>query len=306
MMNLKSLLSFACISLTVVACAPKQDQLTTTIVSRATEQLSTQCALVDAAPEFINPSRYENGEIQYVPQDDWVSGFFPGTVLYEFQLTGDSLWLERGLRYTEALDTIQRLKWHHDVGFMVMASYGVAYRLTGKDEYKAKIIEAANSLATRFRPAAGVFQSWDEDRGWQGTRGWMCPTIIDNMMNLELMFEATRFSGDSSFWQMAVSHADTTMKYHFRPDYSTYHVVDYDKVNGGIRSRCTAQGFADSSCWARGEAWALYGYTMCYRYTQDARYLEQAKQVYDYLFTHPNMPADLVPYSLQLMNLLKF
>lgn len=285
----------ATIVMFMAACTPK-DQLTKTIINHANGQLSAQCAIVDASEEFINPSRFENGQIEYVPQDDWVSGFFPGTILEYFALTGDSSFLERGLRYTEALDTIQRLKWHHDVGFMVMTSYGNAYRLTGKEEYKDKITEAAQSLATRFRPAAGVFQSWDENRGWQGKRGWMCPTIIDNMMNLELMFEATCLTGDSSFWKMAVSHADTTMKYHFRPDYSTYHVVDYDKVNGGIRSRCTAQGYADESCWARGEAWALYGYAVCYRYTGDERYLEQAKLVYDYIFTHTNLPEDKVPY----------
>lgn len=142
-------------------------------------------------------------------------------------------------------------------------------------------------MATRFRPGAGVIQSWDEDRGWQALRGWSCPAIIDNMMNLELLFEATCLSGDSSYWKMAVSHADVTMAHHFRADYSTYHAVDYDKLTGEVRSGCTAQGYSDSSCWARGEAWAIYGYTMCYRYTHDKRYLEQAKHVYDYIFAAP-------------------
>ena len=213
-----------------------------------------------------------------------------------YELTNDNKWKDLGIKYTETLDSIKYLKWHHDVGFMIYCSYGNAYRLTGNPAYKDVIIETAKSLSTRFRPAAGVIQSWDEDRGWQGTKGWMCPVIIDNMMNLELLFEATKLSGDSTFYKIAVSHADTTMAHHFRPDNSCYHVVDYDKVNGGVRSRQTAQGYADESSWARGQAWALYGYTVCYRETKDKKYLEQAQKVYDFIFNNKNMPEDLVPY----------
>lgn len=158
------------------------------------------------------------------------------------------------------------------------------------------IVEAAKSLSTRFRPGAGVIQSWDADKGWQGTRGWKCPVIIDNMMNLELLFEATAFSGDSTFYNIAVKHADTTMAHHFRPDNSCYHVVDYDPETGEVRKRQTAQGYADESSWARGQAWALYGYTACYRYTKDKKYLDQAQKVYNFIFTNKNLPEDLVPY----------
>lgn len=158
------------------------------------------------------------------------------------------------------------------------------------------IVEAAKSLSTRFRPGAGVIQSWDADKGWQGTRGWKCPVIIDNMMNLELLFEATAFSGDSTFYNIAVKHADTTMAHHFRPDNSCYHVVDYDPETGEVRKRQTAQGYADESSWARGQAWALYGYTTCYRYTKDKKYLDQAQKVYNFIFTNKNLPEDLVPY----------
>lgn len=282
-------------SATLVACTSSK-QVEQTILDAATKHLNNQCAIIDEATTFINPKTFKGDTICYIPQDDWCSGFFPGTILQMYKLTGDSLWLERGLRYTEALDTIMNLKWHHDVGFMVMASYGQAYEITGNPIYKDAIITAANSLATRFRPAAGVIQSWDENRGWQGKRGWMCPTIIDNMMNLELFFEATRLTGDTSYYKMAISHADTTLLYHFRPDFSTYHVVDYDKVNGGVRSRCTAQGYADESCWSRGEAWALYSYTMCYRYTKNEAYLKQAKAIFEYIFNNSNLPYDLVPY----------
>ncbi len=267
------------------------------IISTARQQIDHQIALVEQdTTQVLNPRSVVNGVIQYIPIDDWCSGFFPGTVWELYRLTGDEKYLPYATRYTLALDSIQHLKWHHDIGFMIDCSYGQAYAVTHNPAYADVIVESARSLATRFRPAAGVFQSWDEDRGWQGKRGWMCPTIIDNMMNLELMFKATELSGDSSFRRMAISHADTTMKYHFRPDYSCYHVVDYDKVQGGVRRCCTAQGYADASTWARGEAWALYGYAICYGYTRDARYLEQCRHIYDFIFTHPRLPEDLVPY----------
>ena len=199
-------------------------------------------------------------------------------------------------KYTEALDSVKYLKWHHDVGFMIGCSYLNGYRFADKKKYKDVIIETAKSLSTRFRPNAGVIQSWDADRGWQGTRGWKCPVIIDNMMNLELLFEATAFSGDSTFYNIAVKHADTTIAHHFRPDNSCYHVVDYDPETGEVRKRQTAQGYADESAWARGQAWALYGYTTCYRYTKDKKYLDQAQKVYNFIFNNKNLPEDLVPY----------
>ena len=238
----------------------------------------------------------EKGNIVYIPIDDWCSGFYPGSMWLTYELTGDKKWLPLAEKYTEALDSIKHLKWHHDVGFMIGCSYLNGYRLADKKEYKDVIVETARSLSTRFRPNAGVIQSWDADRGWQGTRGWKCPVIIDNMMNLELLFEATALSGDSTFYNIAVKHADTTMAHHFRPDNSCYHVVDYDPETGEVRKRQTAQGYADESAWARGQAWALYGYTTCYRYTHDKKYLDQAQKVYNFIFTNKNMPEDLVPY----------
>ena len=208
-----------------------------------------------------------------------MSGFFAGTLWYMYELTGDEAWAARARKHTEILDSVQYLQWHHDVGFMVYDSYGNGLRLKNIPGYEDVIVQTAKSLATRFRPVPGVIQSWDADRGWQGERGWQCPVIIDNMMNLELMFKATEFSGDSTYYNIAVKHADRTMKEHFRDDYSCYHVVDYDLTTGDVRGRCTAQGYADDSAWARGQAWAVYGYTACYRYTGDKRYLDHARKV---------------------------
>jgi glycosyl hydrolase, family 88 len=179
---------------------------------------------------------------------------------------------------------------------MIGCSYLNGYRLGGHKEYKDVIVETARSLCTRFRPNAGVIQSWNVDRGWQSQRGWTCPVIIDNMMNLELLFEATRMSGDSTFWNIAVQHANTTMANHFRTDYSCYHVIDYDPATGKVLNKHTAQGYAHETSWARGQAWAIYGFTVCYRYTRDKRYLDLAQKVLNFILKNKNMPKDLVPY----------
>ncbi len=246
--------------------------------------------------EVRTPSTYKNEEIDFVPIDDWVSGFFAGTLWYLYEYTGDEKWREGAIKHTEVLDPIQYLTWHHDVGFMIYCSYGNGLRLTNNKAYEKVITTTAESLSTRFHETPGVILSWNVDRGWQGERGWKYPVIIDNMMNLELMFEASIMSGNDKYRDIAIKHADRTIEEHFRDDYSTYHVVDYDPETGKVRRRCTAQGYADESAWARGQTWAIYGYLVCYRYTQDERYLEQAKRVYDFIFTHRNLPADLVPY----------
>jgi unsaturated chondroitin disaccharide hydrolase len=296
----QSLLTFGLGVLLLSACqgnAVKTNQdLIDDNVKFATQQIGRQVEIIEESGRILNPRTIKCDKIQYVPIDDWTSGFFPGTMWYMYELTGDEKWKDLGVKYTEDLDSVKYLTWHHDVGFMINCSYGNAYRLTQNENYKEVLVEAAKSLATRYRPTPGVIQSWDEDRGWQGTRGWMCPVIIDNMMNLELFFEATRITGDSAFYHMAVSHADVTLKNHFRKDFSTYHVIDYDKIKGGVRHKHTAQGYAHESTWARGQAWAIYGFAVCYRETKDLRYLTLIDNIYKYLFTHKHMPEDLVPY----------
>ena len=225
---------------------------------------------------------------------DWTSGFFAGSLWYLYNLTGDEKWKTLAKKYTEALKQQQYITSHHDIGFIIGCSYLNGMRMG--QAYDTIIVQAAKSLSTRFRSGAGVIQSWNTRTGWQAQRGWECPVIIDNMMNLEILFEATSLSGDSTFYNMAVSHADMTLKNHFRMDGSSYHVVDYDMRTGKVRSRCTAQGYSDESAWARGQAWGIYGYTMCYRYTRQLKYLEQAEAAYEFVCTHPNLPEDLIPY----------
>ncbi len=262
----------------------------------AAQQIGRQ---LDAAPKEgkrIFPRRIDDGKMVYVGRNDWTSGFFPGTLWYLYELTGDEKWKPAAEKYTAALDSVKYLTWHHDVGFMIACSFGNGLRLTGNENYKAVIVQAAKSLCTRFRPGAGILQSWDTDKGWMSTRGWQCPVIIDNMMNLELLFEATRLSGDSSFYNIAISHADVTLEKHYRDDFSCYHVIDYDTISGEVRNRHTAQGFAHESAWARGQSWGIYGFVVCYRETGNKFYLQRAEAALNFVLNHPNMPEDLVPY----------
>ena len=305
-MKKNSFLISMLLPLGLFGCSPKEpqrnmetspkDTLLSSVIQTAVRQIGFQVQLIEESGRILNPRTVHNGKVQYIPKDDWTSGFFSGTLFYLYDLTGEERWKEAGVKYTEDLDSVKYLTWHHDVGFMINCSFGNALRVTGNDAYKEVLVKAAQSLATRFRPAAGVIQSWDEDRGWQGRRGWMCPVIIDNMMNLELLFKATELSGDSTYHNIAVSHADVTMNNHFRADGSCYHVVDYDKKQGGVRGKYTAQGYADESSWARGQAWAIYGYAICYRYTKDPRYLDMADRIYRFIFQHKNLPEDYIPY----------
>ena len=294
-MNLKTALAAGIAAMAAISCNTDTDIITENI-GNAKVQIGALMEASEAGDTVRIPSTYKNGEIVYVPTDDWVSGFFAGTLWYMYELTGDEMWAGHARKHTEVLDSIQYLTWHHDVGFMIYDSYGNGLRLKNIPEYKDVCVTTAKSLSTRFRPGAGIIQSWNVDRGWQSERGWTCPVIIDNMMNLELLFKATEFSGDSTYAKIAISHADKTLENHFRPDYSCYHVVDYDPETGEVLHRCTAQGYADESAWARGQSWALYGYTVAYRFTGDEKYLKHAENVAGFIFNDPNMPEDLVPY----------
>ena len=264
-------------------------------IDNAVAQNTIQTDIIEKSGKILNPRTInEDGSISYIPMEDWCSGFFPGSIWLTYNLTGDKKWLPLAEKYTEALDSVKYLKWHHDVGFMIGCSYLNGYRLADKKEYKDVVVEAAKSLSTRFRPGAGVIQSWDADRGWQGTRGWKCPVIIDNMMNLELLLSMSKAYADDSLQNIACTHANTTIQHHFRDDYSTYHLVDYDPETGAVRGKQTVQGFSDDSSWSRGQAWALYSYTMMFRLTGYQNYLLQAGHIADMLLRR--LPADGIPY----------
>ena len=242
--------------------------------------------------ELTNPRNSEpDGTLNLVPSKDWTSGFFPGELWFLYEYTQNNFWKKKAQQHTDILEKEKMNGSTHDMGFKVYCSFGNGYRLTQDEHSKEVLLQSAHTLATRFKPAAGIIRSWDHSAA-----KWVCPVIIDNMMNLELLFWATKESKDSTFYRIAVDHARTTMKHHFRPDFSSYHVIDYDTITGQVLKKNTHQGFADESAWSRGQAWALYGYTMCYRETRLPEFLEQAQNIEKYLFTHPNMPEDLIPY----------
>jgi hypothetical protein len=239
------------------------------------------------SPRTLSPE----GNLLLVPAKDWTSGFFPGVLWFLYELTGDKKWEDQARVYTANIEGEKLNGKTHDMGFKIYCSYGTGYRLTNDPNYKDVIIQAAKTLSTRFNPVVGCIRSWDHN-----SDKWGYPVIIDNMMNLELLFAATKLTGDSSFYKIAVSHANTTLKIHFRPDFSSYHVINYDAVNGKVLNKNTHQGYSDESAWARGQAWALYGYTMCYRETRDPKYLLQAENIAGFILNHPNLPKDRVPY----------
>lgn len=242
--------------------------------------------------ELVSPRTIDSsGKLRMVSSRDWTSGFFPGQLWFLYEFTGKDEWKTLAREFTANLEKEKTNGTTHDMGFKIYCSFGAGYKLTKDPTYRDIIIQSAKTLTSRFRPITGTIRSWDHSR-----EKWGFPVIIDNMMNLELLFAATQLSGDSAFYKIAVTHANTTMKNHFRDDNSSYHVVEYDTLSGNVVKKNTHQGYSHESAWARGQAWGLYGYTMCYRFTRDIKYLQQAEKIAAFLLNHPNMPKDLVPF----------
>jgi unsaturated chondroitin disaccharide hydrolase len=262
------------------------------------EKISNQLA---GFPEFSTKpeNRGENifprsvdhsGTIRYVGREDWTSGFYPGILWLMHELTGDTKWKTEAIYYTELLESEKMNASNHDLGFKMMSSFGNGYRLTNNIRYRETLIQSARTLITRFNEKVGCIRSWDHH-----TDKWEYPVIIDNLMNLELLFRAWRETGEPVFYNIAVKHAETTMKNHFRNDYSSYHVVGYDPETGEVTARNTHQGYSDESSWARGQAWALYGYTMVYRETRNPVFLSQAEKIADYIISSTKIREGEIP-----------
>lgn len=234
-----------------------------------------------------NPPAEKLGQRRLCGIYDWTSGFFPGSLWYAYELTGDEELKVQAIKYTNLLNPVRKFKDTHDLGFMINCSYGNALRLSPNDSIKAVIVETADNLCARFRPEIGCIRSWDF--GY-----WNFPVIIDNMMNLDLLFNATKLTGDSTYYNIAVTHARTTLQHHFRPDYTSYHVISYNN-DGTVESKGTHQGKNDESAWSRGQGWAVYGYTACYRETQDDAFLQHAVHIADMIMKR-NTLEDLIPY----------
>lgn len=223
--------------------------------------------------------------------DEWCSGFWPGVLWYDYELTGDTLVRDQALRYTGELGYLsQRPIFDHDLGFLMICSYGNGYRITADKTYKDVLLASADSLATLYNPNVGTILSWPRNVELFGGHN----TIMDNMINLEMLFWASKNGGDRRLFDIAVKHAETTMNHHFRPDGTCYHVAVYDPADGHFIKGVTHQGYDDNSTWARGQAWAVYGYTMVYRETHQKRFLDFACKVTDAYLSR--LPEDKVPY----------
>ena len=235
-------------------------------------------------PRTISP----DGKLVTVKPEDWTSGFFPGCLWFLYEYNNSPQWKEKAWDYTNRLERIRHFKGNHDGGFMLGCSYGNALRLSPEPETRQILRDGAAALATRYIPELGMIRSWDH-------KPYLCPVIIDNMMNLELLTWSAKNGGDPKLRDIAISHADLTLKQHFRPDGTAYHVVDYDPKTGWIRAYHACQGADARTPWARGQSWAIYGYAMMYRETGKPEYLAKANSLARALMAHPNLPADKVP-----------
>ncbi|TRX62229.1 glucuronyl hydrolase [Fulvivirga sp. M361] len=242
-------------------------------------------------PDTLFPrSLNKEGQLVTNQRQWWTSGFFPGSLWYLYEYSGDEHIKQMALVRTATLEKEQYNTLDHDIGFKMLCSYGNRIRITGDSSTTPILIQSAESLISRFRETTGVIRSWE------GFQEYNYPVIIDNMMNLELLFWASRVSGDPKYNKVAVSHADVTLAHHFRSDNSSYHVLAYDSLTGEVLAKKTAQGAADGSAWARGQAWGLYGFVMTYRESGDDKYLRQAERIANFILGHPNLPEDHIPY----------
>ena len=226
-----------------------------------------------------------------VTKDEWCAGFWPGILWYDYEYTNDPAIRQEAEKFTASLEYLTyEPAYDHDLGFLMFCSYGNGYRLTRNESYRQAILRSAAALSALFNPKVGTMLSWPRNVAMFGGHN----TIMDNMINLEMLFWAAKNGGDKKLYDMAVSHADTTMKYHFRPDYTSYHVAVYDTLTGEFVKGVTHQGYDDNSMWARGQAWAIYGYTVVYRETKEPRFLDFVQKVADVYLEH--LPDDYVPY----------
>jgi len=288
--TLLSLFAAACLS--VSACSPKEIPVSDVIeYGLETARFQAAC-LADSllSREGRLPRTFEDNSLVTEDYHWWTAGFFPGVLWQLFDDCREDRFLEWARIFTDRVEPAKRMTDTHDLGFMLYCSFGQGYHLTGDRRYVDVIKEGTASLMTRWNPEIGVIKSWESSERWK------YPVIIDNMMNLEMLCFVSEITGDPSFREVAMKHADTTLKNHFRENGSTWHVVSYDPETGVPHAKNTAQGYSDDSSWARGQAWALYGYTMMYRETGQTRYLDQARKVADLLVHHPNLPEDGIPY----------
>jgi len=234
---------------------------------------------------YPSNSKTENGKDVWATTNAgaWTSGFLSGILWKLYNATNSSSLLALAQNTTEGLKEEQHNTGTHDVGFIMFTSFGNGYLITGNKSYHPIILTTADSLATRYNPIVGCIRSWN---------GPHFQVIIDNMLNLELLWWSSLNGGNHTHFDMAASHADHMIRDCIKLDGSSYHLIDYDPDTGAVLSQTnTPQGYPDG-VWSRGEAWALYGFTMSYRYSKFTRFLDTANLIAKYLLAQ--FPSDYV------------
>src|SRR5690606_7982722 len=289
------------LGISLISCQQKKQE-TADFIDKSFAAAEEQYKLLSAAGERIQAfprTLDKDGNVMGTDEWDWTGGFFPGALWYIYEHTQNEKVKTDAIKWTEALEAAKDLDQHHDIGFVMYCPYGNAIRFLD-DEQKVKqyqdiLIHSSETALKRYDPQVGVIKSWNEKASWDGKTLWKYPVIIDNMMNLEMLCYVSDLTGDSKYREVAISHANKTMENHFRDDYSTYHVVDYDRVGNAIHQQ-TNQGYADNSTWSRGQAWAIYGFTLMYRETKNPAFLETAQRAADFYINDPNLPEDKIPH----------
>lgn len=293
---MKKILVYSLLSLMAVISCNRQESMEE-LTARVFERASSQFLILDAqmdsvlvadGGDFVYPRSIKaDGTLWTSDYKWWCSGFYPGSLWYVYEYTGDEKYKDLALKYQAGLEPLRYRTDDHDIGFQLMCSYGNCFRITGDTSCVPVIVDGANSLATRFNPVVGCTKSWD-------TQKYAYSVIIDNMMNLELLFKALELGGPESLKDVAVSHAYTTLKNHYREDKSTRHVLDYNPETGELAQVYPGQGYSTESAWARGQAWGLYAFPMVYRFTHDPQILDHAVAIAEYVI--PRLPEDCIPY----------
>ena len=248
---------------------------------------------VDAAGKVRYPHGYdaEKGSLNMHSIFSWTSGHFPGSLWYLYEATGDTHFRDRAVVWTERLAPNSTADTNHDLGFIMYCSYGNARRLLKTNRYDAILVETSTTLCSRYNEGLGLIRSWGKRTETKDFR-----VIPDNLMNLELLEETSKFSGNAKFDKVARSHATVTSKHHFRADGGCYHVLDYDQETKRVKGVTRGQGASTETAWSRGQSWSIYGYTMMYRETKDPLFLTMAQKCADFAVDNVNMPEDGVPY----------
>lgn len=280
----------------LLGCSKKDDSLTIKeIVDKGLQQSENQYKgmilnLQNYPNRFPNSIDYKN-ELTTKDASDWTSGFFAGSLWLLYENSADSFFLKEAQKYTLLTEHLQYKTNSHDIGFIIYSAYGNGYRLTHNNEYKNVIISASKTMIKPFNPRVGGIRCSDFNHERS-----QCPILIDNIVTLEMLLFSAENTNDTTFLPIAISQTDLTTKWLVRSNRSCYNVVSFDSITGVPHAWQAQQGYSPESVWARGQSWALYGYTMMYRLTKKPRYLKIAQEIANYLISQPNMPKDCIPY----------